>query len=71
MLDHIYESIAESANISKKEAEEASLQHVPFREVGEPDDVAYLILYLASDESKYVTGSEFRVDAGWQLVVAG
>jgi NAD(P)-dependent dehydrogenase (short-subunit alcohol dehydrogenase family) len=32
--------------------------------IGEPDDVAYGILYLASDESKYVTGSELIIDGG-------
>ena len=31
---------------------------------GEPDDVAYCVLYLASDESKFVTGAEFRIDGG-------
>lgn len=31
---------------------------------GEPIDVAYGILYLASDESKYVTGIELTIDGG-------
>jgi len=70
MLDHIYEQIGQLANISKAQAEEASLKQVPWGEVGEPDDVGYLILYLASDEAKYVTGSEFMVDGGWHLVDA-
>ena len=70
MLDHIYEQIGQLANVSAAEAELMSLKQVPFGEVGEPDDVAYLITYLASDESKYVTGSEFMVDGGWHLVDA-
>ncbi|MCH2173218.1 SDR family oxidoreductase [Myxococcota bacterium] len=32
--------------------------------LGEPSDVAYLVLYLASDESKHVTGAELVVDNG-------
>ena len=32
---------------------------------GEPADIAYGYLYLASDESKYVTGEELVIDGGW------
>lgn len=32
---------------------------------GEPQDVAYGVLYLASDESKFLTGSELVIDGGW------
>jgi NAD(P)-dependent dehydrogenase (short-subunit alcohol dehydrogenase family) len=37
---------------------------VPLGRIGEPQDVAECVLYLASDESKYVTGAEFVVDGG-------
>jgi NAD(P)-dependent dehydrogenase (short-subunit alcohol dehydrogenase family) len=37
----------------------------PVGHFGEPDDVAYGILYLASDESKFVTGSELVIDGGY------
>ncbi len=37
---------------------------IPMRRLGEPNDVAYCVLYLASDESKFVTGSEFKIDGG-------
>ena len=37
----------------------------PLGHLGEPDDVGYAILYLASDESKFVTGSELVVDGGY------
>jgi len=33
--------------------------------MGEPDDIAYGIVYLASDESKFVTGSELVIDGGY------
>lgn len=38
--------------------------NIPLKCMGEAIDVAYMILYLASDESKYVTGSEFVIDGG-------
>ena len=37
----------------------------PIGHVGDPDDVAFGILYLASDESKFVTGSELVIDGGY------
>ena len=70
MLDEIYRQIGQVANVSAEQAEQMSLRAIPFGEVGEPDDVAWLILYLASDEAGYVTGSEFMVDGGWHLVDA-
>jgi NAD(P)-dependent dehydrogenase (short-subunit alcohol dehydrogenase family) len=37
----------------------------PLGHLGEPDDVAYGILYLASDESKFLTGIELVIDGGY------
>ena len=37
----------------------------PIGHVGEPNDIAYGVLYLASDESKFVTGSELVIDGGY------
>ena len=37
----------------------------PLGHMGEPDDIAYGIVYLASDESKFVTGSELVIDGGY------
>jgi 3alpha(or 20beta)-hydroxysteroid dehydrogenase len=40
-------------------------QRIPFGREATPEEVAQLVLYLASDESRYSTGSEFVVDGGW------
>ena len=41
------------------------LSRIPLGRYGEVDDVAYAVLYLASDESSFVTGSELVIDGGW------
>lgn len=37
----------------------------PVGHLGEPDDIAYGVVYLASDESKFVTGAELVIDGGY------
>lgn len=46
-------------------ANQAISSATPLGYMGEPDDIAYAAVYLASDESKYVTGSILYVDGGW------
>jgi len=41
------------------------ISRIPLGRYGEPDEVAYAVLYLASDESAFVTGSELVIDGGW------
>ena len=38
---------------------------LPIGRFGGADDVAYGVLYLASEESEYVTGAELVIDGGW------
>ena len=40
---------------------------IPMGHMGEAEDIAYAVLYLASDESKYVTGIALTVDGGYTL----
>ncbi|MEM9014497.1 MAG: SDR family oxidoreductase [Pseudomonadota bacterium] len=44
--------------------EEKLTRQIPLGRIGEPEDVGYAVLYLASDESRFVTASEFKIDGG-------
>ncbi|MGH7808200.1 MAG: SDR family NAD(P)-dependent oxidoreductase [Thermodesulfobacteriota bacterium] len=50
---------------AQKQLDEIAAGLVPMGKRGVPDDIAYALLYLAGDESKYVTGSSIVVDGGW------
>lgn len=45
-------------------AHEKLARGIPLKRIGEPDDVAWCVVYLASDESRFVTGAEFKIDGG-------
>jgi len=48
----------------KEEAEKKLGRQVPLGHIGEPEDIANAALYLASDESKFMTGAELKLDGG-------
>jgi NAD(P)-dependent dehydrogenase (short-subunit alcohol dehydrogenase family) len=47
------------------EAYRLTVSRIPLGRYGEPEEVAYGVVYLASDESSFVTGSELVIDGGW------
>lgn len=53
-----------AGSMTRDELKAKLARQVPLGVVGEPDDVAYAVLYLASDESKFITGAEIKVDGG-------
>lgn len=40
------------------------LEKIPMRRIGEPEDIAHAILFLASDEASYIHGTTLHVDGG-------
>ncbi|MEE9433746.1 MAG: SDR family oxidoreductase [Sphingorhabdus sp.] len=46
------------------EIERKLARNVPLKRVGEPDDVSYAAVYFASDESRFITGVELKIDGG-------
>lgn len=55
---------------SNQEAERELLKLIPYKRVGEPQDVATVAVWLASDESDYVNGTTIYVDGGMTLYPA-
>ena len=41
---------------------------VPLKRLGEPEEVANVITFMASDASSYITGSNILVDGGWTII---
>ena len=50
--------------LGKEVAEGKLARQIPLGHIGEPDDIANAVLYLASDESKFMTGAELKLDGG-------
>lgn len=70
MTDENIAHFGKAAGLSFEAAEALATKAIPFGARGHPDDIAALVLYLASDEAAYVTGTAFRVDGGWTMVQA-
>jgi cyclopentanol dehydrogenase len=45
-------------------ASKAAIAGIPIGYIGQPEDVAHLVLFLASDEARFVTGAEIAIDGG-------
>lgn len=48
-----------------KEEVEAFLAQIPLKRFGTPEEIAAMVVFLASEESSYITGATFYVDGGW------
>ena len=43
------------------------MRRIPLKKLGQPEDVAEVVAWLSSDESRYVTGDMILIDGGWVL----
>jgi len=59
------EDFLEKSGLGIEEGKKILTSFHPIGHIGEPEDIAYAVLYLISDESKFVTGSLLVVDGGW------
>ncbi len=60
----ILDGTAKAHSLDKGILLEKLARQIPLRKVGEPDDIANAVVYLASDESKFMTGAELKLDGG-------
>jgi NAD(P)-dependent dehydrogenase (short-subunit alcohol dehydrogenase family) len=58
IIEKVFEKYGEA------EATRKLTKSIPMKRLGQPDDVANAVLYLASDESRFTTASELKVDGG-------
>ncbi|MNZ68910.1 3-alpha-(or 20-beta)-hydroxysteroid dehydrogenase [compost metagenome] len=66
-VNSVHPGIIETPMVTQGDAVEAINQlakHVPLQRVAKSEEVTNLVLFLASDESSYSTGSEFVIDGG-------
>jgi NAD(P)-dependent dehydrogenase (short-subunit alcohol dehydrogenase family) len=63
----IQTNIFDSGTITKEQLEE-DVKKYPLRRYGQPEEVAYAVIYLLSDASKWVTGSNLLIDGGYTLL---
>jgi 3alpha(or 20beta)-hydroxysteroid dehydrogenase len=61
----IFTEMGGAGMISEEDINKAVYADFPIPRVGQPEEVAYVTLFLATDEASYSTGSEFIADGGW------
>ncbi|MAG92485.1 MAG: 3-alpha-hydroxysteroid dehydrogenase [Planctomycetaceae bacterium] len=61
----MYTAMGGADRMSAEELNRTTYARFPIPRVGQPEEVAQVILFLATDEASYSTGSEFIADGGW------
>ena len=59
------ETAMTARNVGNERFEDRVMKRVPARRWGTPEDIALAALYLASEESSFVTGTTLTIDGGW------
>lgn len=62
VLTPMYERI-----ISQKKLMPGSFEKIPLKRGAKPEEIAHAVLYLASEDSSYITGSLLVIDGGWTI----
>ena len=64
-LEELEERIAQTTGVTAAEAAATWEAQVPMGRLGEPEEFAAMVAFLASARASYVTGTSIPVDGGW------
>lgn len=67
MMNTIIERVGRDSNMGLEAAEAVFLAQIPLGKFQEPEDIAHAVLFLLSDEARFITGSQVVVDGGMTL----
>jgi 3(or 17)beta-hydroxysteroid dehydrogenase len=69
MVENI-RALIEAQRAQDPDEDHTNRKLLPFEELGEPNDIAHTVVFLASDESRFINGAQIRVDNG-KSIIAG
>ena len=67
MMNTIIDRVGRETNMGLTAAEDVFLRQIPLGQFQEPADIAHAVLFLLSDEARFVTGTQIVVDGGMTL----
>jgi len=67
MVENFLKEQSGKSGVSVDELKKGLDEMHPIGHIGKPVDIAYGVLYLVSDEAKFVTGTEITIDGGYRL----
>ena len=68
---HIKTNIFNNTGLAPEQIEaavEGIIPTIPFKRQGDPEEIASVVLFLASEEASYIHGAEIKVDAGISVI---
>lgn len=64
-VNAVLPGLIDTAMVANRTGKDAFIEKIPLARIGQPDDVARVVLFLATESHGYVTGAEIPVDGGY------